>query len=224
MENGSGVTNSVYFRLLNIGPYGFRIQAGHFITNIINGNMSEGNVFPSNPKGWHMFGVTSEFLPFNNSRIINLYIDGLLLQSETFTSHTSIIYDTTYNRLNIGHRDTSPNFTVPGYINDFAYYNRLLTPLEVWQYFNNLSILNVDDTEFENNILLYPNPSSGIFNIETNTNDLLIITDILGKEILSKKCNSNKEIIDLSSQTNGIYFVKIISNMQQYTKRLIINK
>lgn len=77
-----------------------------------------------------------------------------------------------------------------------------------------------------NNISIYPNPSKGIYNISLgNVNPTSIeVYDLTGKIILSKKdiVTSNFETtIDLSSSSQGIYFVKIKENNKQIVKRII---
>ena len=78
------------------------------------------------------------------------------------------------------------------------------------------------------NIILYPNPSKGIFNLATGTNDITVIEvyDVTGKIVWSKKDFevSNSEIqLDLSAVSQGVYFVKISANNQSIVKRIIKN-
>ena len=76
------------------------------------------------------------------------------------------------------------------------------------------------------NILVYPNPSKGIFNItfgniQPTTID---VYDLSGKIILSKKdiqVSNIETSIDLSNASQGIYFVKITANNQSTVKRII---
>jgi PKD repeat protein len=56
---------------------------------------------------------------------------------------------------------------------------------------------------------IYPNPTKGLFTIELNANTQIIITNILGQEILNEKRNAGKQLFDIQNQVNGIYFVKI---------------
>jgi hypothetical protein len=78
----------------------------------------------------------------------------------------------------------------------------------------------------ENSIYVYPNPSNGIFTLVTNSDkiDEIEVFDATGKVILSKKyINSpyNHIPIDITSASQGIYFLKIIANNQSVTKRII---
>lgn len=96
--------------------------------------------------------------------------------------------------------------------------------------------VNIDDfvitgvlsnSNFElNNITIYPNPSSGIFNISLGNiaPSLIEVYDLTGKIILSKKdivISNAESTIDLSSASQGVYFVKIVENKNQIVKRII---
>ena len=69
-------------------------------------------------------------------------------------------------------------------------------------------------------IKIYPNPTCGKFTIENKGE--LIISNLLGKEILSQKLTSPKSEIDLSNQSKGIYFVKVCDNGIIYSAKIII--
>ena len=75
-----------------------------------------------------------------------------------------------------------------------------------------------------NNLTIYPNPSSGIFNIMTQNSTIegIEIYDVLGKQIdfnINNQDNTNL-VLDLSNASTGIYFVKIKSNNQVVTKKI----
>ncbi len=60
---------------------------------------------------------------------------------------------------------------------------------------------------------IYPNPSNGIFTVESGAMISNIeIINVLGEKIYSSKVNSEKTVIDLNSQPKGIYFYKIIAS------------
>lgn len=76
------------------------------------------------------------------------------------------------------------------------------------------------------NIVLYPNPSKGIFNLAVGTNEVSAIEvyDLTGKIVVSKNDLgiSNGEIqLNMSSVAQGVYFVKITANNQSIVKRII---
>ncbi len=77
-----------------------------------------------------------------------------------------------------------------------------------------------------NNVVVYPNPSKGIFNISLgNVQPTSIdVYDLTGKIILSKSAIQSANIetsIDLSNAATGVYFVKISAENQSIVKRII---
>jgi hypothetical protein len=77
------------------------------------------------------------------------------------------------------------------------------------------------------NIGIYPNPSSGIFSIQLGQiiPKNIEIFDLTGKTIYAKnEFDKNKEIVlNLSSISNGIYFIKIATDTQSLVKKIIKN-
>ena len=86
----------------------------------------------------------------------------------------------------------------------------------------NLSTESFEESKY----FIYPNPSKGVFNLVTDTNEIkeIEVYDVTGKVILSKNDFGVSDIqtpIDLTSASQGIYFVKITSNNQSTIKRII---
>ena len=74
---------------------------------------------------------------------------------------------------------------------------------------------------------VYPNTSTGIFNMEQEAPEELQITvvDSQGKVIAQQKMNAYSSTIDLSQQADGIYFYKAVSSDNRMkTGKLIIAK
>ncbi len=62
------------------------------------------------------------------------------------------------------------------------------------------------------NIKVYPNPSTGIYNIESSEKIFdVTIYDLMGRRIINN--SSNKNTIDLSTQPEGIYLLQINGNV-----------
>lgn len=86
-----------------------------------------------------------------------------------------------------------------------------------------ISGTNLATTNFElDKLAIYPNPSNGIFNISVGniSIDSIDLYDITGKKI-DFKTNKEQTVIDLSAVSDGVYFVKITSNNQSTTKKII---
>jgi len=107
---------------------------------------------------------------------------------------------------------------------DFTSYNGIAR--------NGIARINTDAAlstiEFENNILnIFPNPSDGYFTIQIDnligTKTIEIYT-IIGQKIYSKHLTENKNTLDLSNKSKGIYFYKIYddNNSQIKSGKLIL--
>ncbi len=74
---------------------------------------------------------------------------------------------------------------------------------------------------------VYPNVSTGIFNLEQETLETLEISvfDSQGKVIIQQKMNEYSSVINLSQQTDGIYFYKVTStDNRMKTGKLVVAK
>jgi hypothetical protein len=87
------------------------------------------------------------------------------------------------------------------------------------------------DGDLENSIeevLLYPNPSKGLFSISLNTSKSVTISvlDIQGRSIFNELYTNNKAVfvqdIDLSKVPKGIYFLNVDYDNKRIEKKIII--
>jgi hypothetical protein len=79
-----------------------------------------------------------------------------------------------------------------------------------------------EEAKVESNINIYPNPSSSIFNIESEqTIESYQVLDQLGKVVLTKEENENHIQVDLTGYSRGVYFVRIITEGYEVTKKLV---
>jgi len=87
--------------------------------------------------------------------------------------------------------------------------------------------LSVDQFK-SSNFMVYPNPSKGLFNIKTVTNQSfdVMVYDLTGKLIYNKlEAQTNDKLyqLDLSSFSTGVYFLNLQTNVGKITKKLIVN-
>ena len=62
-------------------------------------------------------------------------------------------------------------------------------------------------------ITLYPNPATNTLNIESITKfSQVIISDILGNEVIRQQINNHAVAIDISWLGKGLYFIKLIGD------------
>lgn len=89
--------------------------------------------------------------------------------------------------------------------------------------------LSVDDFKSENAIILYPNPTNGIVNIELKQINKRIaslrVIDQFGKVISNNKVESgNSEIVNLEGKSTGIYFIQLILDDESKINKKVILK
>jgi Tol biopolymer transport system component len=69
---------------------------------------------------------------------------------------------------------------------------------------------------------VFPNPTTGIINIETNTSSEMTISDISGRELLKHNFNEAKTSMDLSGYPKGMYIVNKRTSKGIQTSKLIV--
>ena len=163
----------------------------------------------------------------------NLSIDFGIYNGDTMDSHYPYIAFTIDNSGDtIQHGDINW-FVTPAL--DTSWYNYNLPgpispsyPLTIYFVYSNLTgsnpgsdtcILNYTQTitshiEIDDRtVKLFPNPSDNIinFNLKNHTHGQIILTDILGEEMLIKNYNSNQVLLDLNRlKSKGTYFAKVL--------------
>ena len=80
----------------------------------------------------------------------------------------------------------------------------------------------VIDIQQNSNVLIYPNPSKGIFTVSGNGIKQIEIFDISGKFIYKKDTSEPSLSIDLRAYKKGLYFVKIATVSETSIKKLLI--
>ncbi len=78
-----------------------------------------------------------------------------------------------------------------------------------------------------NDVNVFPNPSTGLVNVmmPTNTSNFnVVVYNVVGEQITNRTVNSNFAKIDLNNQPNGVYFVKVTSNGEVTTKKVLLSK
>jgi hypothetical protein len=86
----------------------------------------------------------------------------------------------------------------------------------------------IEEIGDESQIIILPNPSSGLFSIKTQGiegNIEVNIYNISGEIVYSQHMSclgKSQQTIDVRGMARGLYFIKLINNSNQFTKKLII--
>ncbi|MES2573368.1 MAG: T9SS type A sorting domain-containing protein [Bacteroidota bacterium] len=87
------------------------------------------------------------------------------------------------------------------------------------------SDLALSTEEFNNKTLtIYPNPSTGIFNINSNQNienTSIKVFDLNGRIVHQSKKNTENKVLDLTNFQNGIYILNIENGAYNYSQKII---
>ena len=97
---------------------------------------------------------------------------------------------------------TLTNFALTGTTSNFLSGSPIVTG-------TTCTTLNATNFEVANNIKMYPNPTNGIFTIETQEVCTVEVFDMIGKKVYSNKLSVGSSTIDLSNYTNGIYLLTV---------------
>jgi len=77
--------------------------------------------------------------------------------------------------------------------------------------------VSVEEMAGENSIVIYPNPSKDIFNIESRLDVEVEVYDLMGKRLIKEKSKR----IDMSGYPTGVYNFTIIYDKMRWNKRVI---
>ncbi len=83
----------------------------------------------------------------------------------------------------------------------------------------------VEENTFDNQVGIYPNPSNGVFTVETNgiVGTTISVIDIVGKVvIIHRTLGSNNVIINMSDVEKGIYIVQMQTEKGNENRKIII--
>ena len=99
---------------------------------------------------------------------------------------------------------------------------------QCWDFVQQGVLTNSKNIEVDKNgFNIYPQPSNGIFNFDFThiipSQFSIEIYDIKGKKIKNQNINIKRGIIDLTGNSSGVYFVKIIYDNSIFTVKLILN-
>jgi hypothetical protein len=94
---------------------------------------------------------------------------------------------------------------------DTASYTQVVSPCE--------NILNHQKERVE--IQVFPNPNLGSFTILATEDYKMEVLNVLGQTILVGELNSGRNAVNLTNQSNGVYFVRVTKGLETKTIRVV---
>ena len=78
----------------------------------------------------------------------------------------------------------------------------------------------LSNLDIQENIKIFPNPTTGLVTINNSENSVLKIFNVLGDLIDQVNLTNNVDYIDLSEFSDGIYYFEIYKDKLIFTKKL----
>jgi hypothetical protein len=139
------------------------------------------------------------------------------------SSRNAIIWDEVVKINGAGNSNNEINYKYQdyNYFKSRTYYRLKQTDFDGKTSYSNTIVVEL--LESNSNIIMYPNPTKDnlYIKIPNNKNNYqMIISDYLGKQLLTQKLTQTKTAINLNGFSKGVYFIKIITK----NKTIINNK
>jgi len=166
------------------------------------------------PAAWRHVMVTYNY----TSKTLKFFIDGVFSDSALNMPSPS---PTCNSNMRFGGDISTDSHWHNGKLDDIGMWNRELTPAEILTVYNATTGIN----EYSNNTAFgcYPNPNNGVFTITTSqkNKNRIQVYDVLGKIVKQSEMNNDTYTMDISDQPSGIYFVKIQTDKESITRKIV---
>lgn len=156
---------------------------------------------------WTHAVITCGYNTLEDSTSVKMYVNNVVVAQTKVKSY--IIYNGTTRPLVLGSVAGAPNGnSLQGNLDEFLYYNRVLTPAEVATIYNGTSTgIHTSIYNQNSEITLYPNPTSSILNIEVKDQTQISIINMLGEVVKTETINGASKL-DVSALNSGVYFIQ----------------
>jgi hypothetical protein len=94
--------------------------------------------------------------------------------------------------------------------------------LDIYCHKMNSIAVGISEIKADSQINIYPNPSDGLITIDLLYNSTIIITDVLGQEIVTVFLNPGRQHVNIKNHPSGVYFLNIITENKISNSQKII--
>ena len=162
-----------------------------------------------------------------NDTAFKVYVNGTLKSTVAIISPGMAIPTSTDSisiGLDIYEAALSYPYPLNGVIDDIRFYDRALSSVEIDSYTTSTLAVNTV-TKPESEITIYPNPAQNGLQIQTNrpANGQMdiVISDLVGRELIHTTLSNTSEHINIEGLTTGMYFINIYCDGQSIAKKFI---
>lgn len=149
-------------------------------------------------------------------------------QGQSYQKTFTLTVPTPTNAIN---KYNSDNLYIVGFLAEYNtnLYNRNILNVVKEKITSNSETVGVKEIEGKTQLSVYPNPSSGKIYLtspnEINTYEIKVV-DLMGRIVLIENLIQvgNPSVLDVSSLTNGIYFLQISSVQGSFVEKIVIQK
>lgn len=85
----------------------------------------------------------------------------------------------------------------------------------------NISSVGIANNTAAAALAVYPNPSTGVYQVELSENAVVVVTNVLGATIINETMVKGTQKINIQNQPKGVYLLKVITENGQHTSKLI---
>lgn len=87
----------------------------------------------------------------------------------------------------------------------------------------NIQVVGISELGIHKQIIIMPNPNTGVFQIQTDQIGQFEIVDALGRLIQSAQTLNGNTLVNIENEPKGIYFVVLTFNNMKSTHKIVIN-
>ena len=159
---------------------------------------------------WDFYTVVYDSTLGNNTTIVKIYKNGISLVTvcssvNISTTNIASLIPITFGR----YQGTAQTLFYNGELDDIGMWHRALTQIEITALYIS-STTDVKEFSKDNQISIYPNPSTNVVFIESNSDIHQIkIMNVLGQVVKTLQANSKRVSISTTDLPDNIYFIQI---------------
>ena len=80
----------------------------------------------------------------------------------------------------------------------------------------------VEELSPDEGFRVYPNPSTGMFNVEAGGIILVQVYDVRGAQVYERHCDGHAEVLNISPLPAGLYTVRVTTSVGVKTEKVVV--